>query len=52
MIKRTLALILSVTLSTSGLADGLPDLGESSASDLSPAAEQRLGERIMRDIRS
>jgi len=51
MIKRTLALILSVTLSTSGLADGLPDLGESSASDLSPAAEQRLGERIMRDIR-
>jgi len=51
MIKRTLALLLSVTLSTSGMADGLPDLGESSASDMSPMAEQRLGDQIMRDIR-
>ena len=32
-------------------ANGLPDLGESSASDLSPQAEQRIGEQVMRDIR-
>lgn len=51
MIKRTLALLLCASLATQGLADGLPDLGESSAGDLSPQAEQRLGERIMRDIR-
>jgi predicted Zn-dependent protease len=51
MMKRALALLLSVCLSTSGMADGLPDLGESSASDLSPAAERRLGEQIMREIR-
>ncbi len=51
MIKRPLALLLSISLSTAGMADGLPDLGDSSAADLSPLAEQRLGERIMRDIR-
>jgi beta-barrel assembly-enhancing protease len=32
-------------------ADGLPDLGDASAADLSPAFERRLGESIMRDIR-
>jgi predicted Zn-dependent protease len=32
-------------------AEGLPDLGESSASDLSPQNERRIGEAIMRDIR-
>ncbi|WP_323847978.1 beta-barrel assembly-enhancing protease [Nitrogeniibacter mangrovi] len=49
--KRTLALLLSACLATAGMADGLPELGDSSAGDLSPQAEQRLGEQIMRDIR-
>ena len=33
------------------LADGLPDLGESSQTDLSPQMEKKIGESIMRDIR-
>jgi predicted Zn-dependent protease len=33
------------------LAEGLPDLGESAQSDLSPQMERRIGESIMRDIR-
>lgn len=33
------------------LADGLPDLGDAAAADLSPAVERRLGESIMNDIR-
>jgi len=32
-------------------ADGLPDLGESSAADLSPQMERRIGESIVRDFR-
>ena len=32
-------------------ANNLPRLGDAAAEDLSPAAERRLGERIMRDIR-
>ena len=32
-------------------ANNLPRLGDAGAEDLSPAAERRLGERIMRDIR-
>lgn len=32
-------------------AEGLPELGESAQSDLSPQAEKRIGESIMRDIR-
>ncbi|MFP5461627.1 MAG: M48 family metalloprotease [Gammaproteobacteria bacterium] len=32
-------------------ADNLPRLGDAGAEDLSPAAERRLGERIMRDLR-
>ena len=51
MIKRALALMLSASLATQGLANDLPDLGESSAGDLSPQAEQRIGEQVMRDIR-
>lgn len=33
------------------LAQGLPDLGDASGSDLSTTAERRIGESIMRDIR-
>ncbi|MBV2235152.1 MAG: M48 family metalloprotease [Sterolibacterium sp.] len=33
------------------LADGLPDLGDLSQVDFSPALEQRTGDMIMRDIR-
>ncbi len=40
-------LVLALTVR----AEGLPDLGESSASDLSPQNERRIGESIMRDIR-
>ncbi len=36
---------------SNGMAEGLPDLGESSQSDLSPAMEQKLGASIMREIR-
>ncbi|MBL8487845.1 MAG: M48 family metallopeptidase [Rhodocyclaceae bacterium] len=32
-------------------AQGLPDLGESAQSELTPLAEKRVGESIMRDIR-
>lgn len=46
------ALLLSLTLLAFGArAEGLPDLGESSAADLSPQNERRIGESIMRDIR-
>ncbi len=51
MMKRALALMLSACLATQGMANGLPDLGESSATDLSPQAEQRIGEQVMREIR-
>ena len=33
------------------LADGLPDLGESSQADLSPQMEKKIGEQFMRQIR-
>lgn len=46
------ALLLAVATGSPGaLADGLPELGDASGSDLSAAAERRLGETIMRDIR-
>ncbi|WP_353192991.1 M48 family metalloprotease [Pandoraea pnomenusa] len=37
---------------TQAAAQGLPTLGQSSASDLSPAMERKLGERVMREIRA
>jgi beta-barrel assembly-enhancing protease len=50
--KRLSALVLGVAVSfSSAHADGLPDLGDVSAADLSPSMERRLGESIMRDIR-
>ena len=48
-IKPLLALL--VFLAPRVMAEGLPDLGESALTDLSPAMEQRLGESAMRDIR-
>jgi predicted Zn-dependent protease len=48
------ALLLSFGLLVGGSpagAQNLPDLGESAQSDLSPQAERRLGESIVRDIR-
>jgi predicted Zn-dependent protease len=46
------ALVLSLLLcGPFALADGLPDLGESSQADLPPHVERRIGESIVRDIR-
>lgn len=42
---------LSVLYLTPVCAEGLPELGDASGSDLSVSAERRLGESIMRDIR-
>lgn len=47
-------LLLVLPLLGSGMplrAEGLPELGESAQNDLSPSAEKRIGESIMRDIR-
>lgn len=52
MIKRFLILVLCVALVPRLNAADLPDLGDVAASDLSPLAERKLGESIMRDIRA
>ena len=44
-------LLFLATLAPAVLAEGLPDLGEASRSDLPPQLERRVGESIMRDIR-
>ncbi len=44
-------LIALAFLAPAALAEGLPDLGEASRSDLPPYLERRIGESIMRDIR-
>ncbi len=44
-------LVFLAALAPAALAEGLPDLGEASRSDLSPQMERRIGETIMRDIR-
>lgn len=51
MIKRLFILLLCVALVPRVSAAGLPDLGDVGASELSPLAERKLGESIMRDIR-
>ncbi|NMG44397.1 M48 family metalloprotease [Aromatoleum toluvorans] len=51
MIRRLLILLLCVALVPRLNAAGLPDLGDVGASELSPLAERKLGESIMRDIR-
>lgn len=45
------ALLLLVFMTPFALADGLPDLGDHSQVDFSPAMEKRTGEAAMRDIR-
>lgn len=50
--RRLIALILAGLTATQPLAAAdLPELGEAASSDLSPAAEKKIGERIMTDIR-
>lgn len=44
-------LLFLLCLAPLALADGLPELGDSSQVDFSPAMEKRTGETIMRDIR-
>lgn len=51
MMRRSLALLLSLALAFPAHAIDLPDLGDVGTSDLSPAAERRIGERIIREIR-
>lgn len=46
------ALLLPTMTPIARAQGGLPDLGQASASDLSPAMERKLGERIMRDVRA
>ena len=49
---RTLATLACLAALAPGVpAEGLPDLGEASRSDLPPHMERRIGETIMRDIR-
>ena len=43
--------LMAVIVLPPAIAQGLPDLGESAQSDLTPLAEKRVGETIMRDIR-
>lgn len=54
--RRALALVLALALSVAPLpalpqAENLPRLGDASADELSPSAERRLGDTIMRDLR-
>ncbi|NMG33619.1 M48 family metalloprotease [Azoarcus sp. TTM-91] len=51
MMRKPLALLLSLALAFPAPAATLPDLGDVGASDLSPAAERRIGEEIIAQIR-
>ena len=51
MMRRPLALLLSLALAFPVNAYDLPDLGDVAASELSPAAERRIGEQIISQIR-
>ncbi len=46
-----LCLLLTFVLPAPVLADGLPDLGDVSQGDMSPAMERRIGEQVMHEIR-
>jgi predicted Zn-dependent protease len=51
-LTRALILGLGVLVAAPlSVAEGLPDLGEASQADFSPAAERRIGESVMREIR-
>jgi beta-barrel assembly-enhancing protease len=45
-------LLLLLALAPTSLAEGLPDLGESSQASFSALEERRLGEEIMREVRA
>jgi beta-barrel assembly-enhancing protease len=51
MLRRLLTLLLVFALVPRLNAADLPDLGDVSASELSPLAERKLGESIVRDLR-
>ncbi|MBS0553532.1 MAG: M48 family peptidase, partial [Proteobacteria bacterium] len=51
MMRRPLALLLSLALAFPVRAVDLPDLGDVGTSDLSTAAERRIGDEIIREIR-
>ena len=51
MIKRLFILLLCVAMVPRLNAADLPDLGDVAASELSPLAERRIGESIIREIR-
>ncbi len=51
MIKRIFLVFLCAALTVTASAANLPDLGDVASSDLSPLAEQRLGQSIMQEIR-
>ncbi len=51
MIKRLFILLLCVAMVPRLNAGDLPDLGDVAASELSPLAERRIGESIIREIR-
>lgn len=51
MMRRPLALLLSLALALPAQAFDLPDLGDVGASDFSPAEERRIGDEIIREIR-
>ncbi|MCK0512503.1 beta-barrel assembly-enhancing protease [Aromatoleum buckelii] len=51
MIKRLFILLLCVAMMPRLNAADLPDLGDVAASELSPLAERRIGESIIREIR-
>lgn len=48
--KRAYLLLLASLAVSPAFADGLPDLGDVSATVLSPLEEQRIAEQIMRDV--
>lgn len=52
MMRRSLALLLSLALAFPARAAGLPDLGDVGAADFSPATERRIGEQIIQEIRT
>lgn len=44
-------ILVAAILAPGAMAEGLPDLGDSSQGDLSPQMERKIGETAMRDIR-
>ena len=52
MMKVIYAILCSMLFAPLVMADGLPDLGDVSATVLSPLQEQRIADQIMRDVMS